>query len=142
MTDLPTQPDGSRWLTLDENTKYAYIVGFLKGMFLGHCFTTWEISGGQGDDTAWQSATDSYSGNYNRFVAKTKYHQFFDGLNKLYADQDNLKIELWKGMWVVMNEISGKSNEEMKSMIEASRQIAAEESPTYKSTFSSPRWPN
>lgn len=30
-------PDGHRWLSLDENSKYAYIVGFLEGMFLGHC---------------------------------------------------------------------------------------------------------
>jgi hypothetical protein len=26
---------------MNDGSKYAYIVGFLEGMFQGHCFTTW-----------------------------------------------------------------------------------------------------
>ena len=40
-TNESHSPDGARWVALDENSKYAYIVGFLQGMFLGHSFTTW-----------------------------------------------------------------------------------------------------
>ena len=29
--DSNDPPNGNRWLTLDENSKYAYIVGFLEG---------------------------------------------------------------------------------------------------------------
>jgi hypothetical protein len=55
------------------------------------------------------------------------YRQFFDGLNKLYADNRNRKIEIQNGMWIVMNEISGQPVGTMESMIEAWRRKAARE---------------
>ena len=121
-------PDGSRWLTLDENSKYAYIAGFLAGMFQGHCFTTWGLPGGQENDPSYVNATKSYNDHWNRFVVGVTYRQFFDGLDKLYADHRNRKIEIQNGMWIVMSEISGEPGETMESMIEAWRQKAARES--------------
>jgi hypothetical protein len=118
-------PNGNQWITLDENSKYAYIVGFLEGMFQGHCFTTWGLPGSQENDPAYVNATKSYDDHWNRFVSKTTYQQFFDGLNAFYADYRNRKIEIQNGMWIVMNEISGQSEEMMRTMIEAWRQKAA-----------------
>jgi hypothetical protein len=118
-------PNGNQWLILDENSKYAYIVGFLEGMFQGHCFTTWSLPGGQENASAWANATKSYHDHWNRFVAMVTYQQFFDGLDNLYADYRNRKIEIQNGMWIVMNAISGCPEETMKSMIEASRQKVA-----------------
>jgi hypothetical protein len=127
---------------LDEDTKYGYIVGFLEGMFLGHCFTTWEISDDTEENKAWQSASNSYNENYNRFVVKTTYQRFFDGLNALYSDYRNLKIEIRHGMWIVMNEISGRPEQTMKTMIEAFREKRTGENPPYGSTSPSSNWSN
>lgn len=118
-------PNGNVWLTLHENSKYAYIVGFLEGMFQGHCFTTWGLPDSQENDSAWLDATKSYDFHRKRFVAGVTYQQFFDGLNELYADYRNRKIAIQNGMWIVMNAISGCPEETMKSMIEAWRQKAA-----------------
>ena len=118
-------PNGNRWITLDEDSKYAYIVGFIEGMFQGHCFTTWGLPGTQENDPAYENATKSYDDHWKQFVSKTTYQQFFEGLNTFYADYRNRKIEIRNGMWIVMNEISGGSEEAMKRMIEAWRQKAA-----------------
>jgi hypothetical protein len=123
--DSSDPPNGHRWLTLDEHSKYAYIVGFLEGMFQGHCFTTWGLPGGQENDSAWASATKSYNDHWNRFVSGVTYREFFCGLDNLYADPGNRQIEIQNGMWIVMNELSGQSSGTMHSMIEAWRRKAA-----------------
>jgi hypothetical protein len=125
--DSADSPNGNRWLMLKENSKYAYIVGFLQGMFQGHCFTTWGLPHSQENDPAYLNATKSYNDHWNRFVAKVAYRQFFDGLDKLYADHRNRKIEIQNGMWIVMNEISGQPSGTMESMIEAWRRKATRE---------------
>jgi hypothetical protein len=71
------RPDGHRWLSLDENSKYAYIVGFLEGMFLGHCFTTWGLPGSMTGDAPYQHATDSYNEHVKPLVSNTVYRDFF-----------------------------------------------------------------
>jgi hypothetical protein len=119
--------NGNKWLTLDENTKYAYIVGFLEGMFQGHCFTTWGMPGSEPNDPGYLHATKSYTDHWNRFAANVTYQQFLDGLDKLYADHRNRKIEIQNGMWIVMSEISGQPGPSMESMIEVWRRKAAGE---------------
>ncbi len=120
--------DGYRWLTLDGNSKYAYIFGFFEGMFRGHSFTTWGLPGGEKDDPSYVNAIKSYNDYWRRFVEGVTYRQFFDGLDKLYADETNRKIEIQNGMWIVMSEISGQPAAIMQSMIEAWRRKAARES--------------
>jgi hypothetical protein len=112
-------PDGHRWLSLDEHSKYAYIVGFLEGMFLGHCFTTWGLPGGMKGDAPYQHATDSYNVYWKRFVSDTTYRKFLEGIDALYTDAENRKIAVRDAMWIVMNKVSGKSDTIIKSMIEA-----------------------
>ena len=120
--EFSNSPDGHRWLTLEENSKYGYVVGFLEGMFLGHCFTTWGLPGGVTDEGPYRYATDSFNEYWKRLVSKTVYRSFFEGLDELYADADNRKIAIRDGMWIVMNRVSGKSDAIMKSMIEAFRE--------------------
>ena len=117
--------DGNKWLLMGENSKYSYIVGFLEGMFLGHCFTTWGLPGDQMVGSAWASATDSYNEHWNRFVGDVAYRQFFDGLDKLYSDYRNRKIRIKNGMWIVMSEISGQPAPIMETMIEEWRREAS-----------------
>jgi hypothetical protein len=120
--DSNNRPNGNRWLTLDENSKYAYIVGFLEGLFQGHCFTTWGLPGGQANDPSYENAVASYKDHWNRFVARTTFRQFFCGLDNFYAETKNRNIEIRSAMWIVMNEIAGLPPGPMHAMIEAWRQ--------------------
>jgi hypothetical protein len=112
-------PNGNQWTTLDDNCKYAYICGFLEGLFQGHCFTTWGLSGAEAEDSDWANATKSYNDHWNQFVAKVTYRQFLDGLDNLYADHRNRKIAIQNGMWIVMSKISGQPSGTMELMVEA-----------------------
>ena len=120
-------PDGHRWLLLDENSRYAYIVGFFEGMFLGHCFTTWGLPGDAADDPTFQNASNSYNEHWKKFVSGVVYRQFVEGLDKLYADDANRKIAIRDGMWIVMNQVSRLDGARMKVMIEAFREKTSEE---------------
>ena len=120
-------PNGEKWLTLDEGEKYAYIVGFLEGMYQGHCFTTWGLPGTEPNDPAYDNATKSYTEHWNRYVLGIKYQDFFDGLNKLYADARNRKIKIQNGMYIVMAQHPEPEGVSMESMIDAWRRKAAGE---------------
>jgi hypothetical protein len=120
-TDNP--PNGNIWLTLEENTKYAYIVGFLEGMFQGHCFTTWGMPGSEPNDPGYLHATKSYTDHWNQFVANVTYQQFFDGLNNFTPIIGIARLEFR----IVISEISGQPGPSMESMIEAWRRKAAGE---------------
>ena len=74
--DSADSPNGNRWLMLEQNSKYAYIVGFLQGMFQGHCFSTWGLPRSKENDPAYFNATESYKHHWNRFVARVTYCQF------------------------------------------------------------------
>ncbi|MGC1255931.1 MAG: hypothetical protein WA867_10275, partial [Candidatus Acidiferrales bacterium] len=74
---------------------------------------------------AYLNATESYKDHWNRFVARVTYRQFCEGLDRLYADHRNRKIEIQNGMWIVMNQISGQPGATLESMIEAWRRQAA-----------------
>jgi hypothetical protein len=97
--DEGKSPDGNKWIGLEENTKYGYIVGYVEGMFQGHCFTTWGLPGGEKPpEGAWDHATRSFDNHWKRFVPRVTYQQFFDGLNKLYSDHQN-RLTRYCGIW-------------------------------------------
>jgi hypothetical protein len=116
-----TRPDGNRWRTLDHNSKLAYVVGFLDGMYLGHCITCWGLPSRQ-DDPCWTNAVESYSQNRARLVNQNTYQDFVEGLDKLYADERNRKIAINDGMQVVMNLSTDTSEEVKERMLEAWRE--------------------
>ena len=123
-----TQPDGNRWRTLDDNSKLSYVVGFLDGMYLGHCITCWDLPG-QDVDTCWASAVKSYSQNRARLVNRNTYQDFVEGLDKLYSDERNREIAISDGMNVVMNLSTDASDEMKQRMLEAWREKTTDESP-------------
>jgi hypothetical protein len=117
------RPDGLNWLTLDDSAKNAYVCGFVEGMFQGHGFTTWGLPGTEPNNPAYVLATRSFDDHWNRFVAKADYKVLVDGLNKLYGDERNSKIEIQHALWIVMNIVSGiPDDESLRLMIEAWRQ--------------------
>jgi hypothetical protein len=123
-----TQPDGNRWRALDDNSKLAYVVGFLDGMYLGHCITCWDLPG-QDVDPCWANAVKSYSQNRARLVNRNTYGDFVEGLDKLYVDERNRKIAINDGMNVVMNLSTDMSEQEKEKMLEAWREKNADERP-------------
>jgi hypothetical protein len=60
------------------------------------------------------------------FVADRGYKHLVEGLDKLYADERNSKIEMQHGLWIVMNILSGIPDENLEMMIEAWRLKDAE----------------
>ena len=116
------RPDGLNWLMLDEGAKSAYVCGFVEGLFRGHCFTTWGLPGSETNDPGFLNASKSFDENWNRYVANRRYKQFVEGLDRLYSDDRNSKIEMQHGLWIVMNIISGIPNANLDTMVEAWRQ--------------------
>jgi hypothetical protein len=90
-------------------------------MFMGHCFSTWGLR----REGAWEEATASYDSNWRKFVSKITYQKLVEGLDRLYSDEINRPLTIKDGLWIVFNEIAGKSKPELQSMLEASREIAA-----------------
>lgn len=116
------RPDGLNWLMLDEDAKSAYVCGFVEGLFQGHCFTTWGLPGSATNDPIFVAATRSFDEHYNRFVAHRSYGQLIEGLDRLYADDRNSKIEIQHALWIVMNILSGIADAQLEAMIDAWRQ--------------------
>jgi hypothetical protein len=114
-------PDGLQWLMLGEEAKFAYVLGFVEGLFRGHCFTTWGLPDSK-SNTDYLDATRSFNEHWTRFVSKLKYSEFVGELDKFYADEKNSRIEIQHGLWIAMNILAGISDENLASMVEAWRQ--------------------
>lgn len=106
---------------LGKEAKFAYVLGFVEGLFQGHCFTTWKLPSGESNDN-YLHATRSFYEHWNKFVLKLKYSEFVEELDKFYADEKNSRIEIQYGMWVVMNILAGMPDENLAVMVEAWRQ--------------------
>lgn len=119
--------DGNRWRTLDANVKMEYVVGFIDGIFLGHCFTTWGLPASQQDDPCWTNATKSYTANWERLVSNKPYQYYVEGLDELYAEERNRNIEIHDGMNIVMNLSLGPNDEDRESMMDAWRHKAVDD---------------
>ena len=52
------------------------------------------------------------------------YRQFLDGLDTLFQDEQNRKIAIRHGMWIVMNQALGKPDKTMEGMIASFREEA------------------
>jgi hypothetical protein len=120
----PERRDGNWWNNLDNNSKYDYIVGFFDGMDLGNLFSYWGISDIDKHDDCVSSIIESYN-EYSRIYFKNVSNiQLVDGLNEFYSDYRNRKIKIAGAIWLVVNSISGKPNDEFEKMIESWRKNA------------------
>jgi hypothetical protein len=117
---------GGMWLALNAQVKLAYVVGFIEGLFQGHCFTTWDLPSLE-NSTAYEDASASYEGYWKRLVSDVRLRQFVCGLDLLYQDPLNRRIEVRDGLWIVMNEISGQTSGIMHAMVASFREKAASE---------------
>ncbi len=66
----------------------------------------------------------SFSDNITKFVSGVTNAQLSDGLDSFYEDYRNRRIRVDHGVWLVLNEISGKPKDDMDRMIENWRRNA------------------
>src|SRR5262249_18562998 len=117
--------DGNWWQLQNRSSKLDYATGFLDGMDLGHNFSFWAIKNDPKME-ATSKVAETYTYLLNKYVANVTNFQMVDGLDKFYEDFRNRRIEVSAGVWLVLNEISGKSEPEMQKMIENWRKSAAQ----------------
>lgn len=116
-----TVRDGNWWVEQDEVSKLCYIVGFFDGMELGHAFSYWDLPKG-GEEVS--KVVASYDSHVTKYLSGVTNTQLVRGLDVFYEDYRNRRIRVHMGIWLVMNEISGKSKEEMQKMVESFRKNA------------------
>ena len=106
-------------MTLTSDAKLAFVVGYVEGLYQGHCFSTWELPGIDIDD-CYIDVTKSFESNWNQFIANVKYERFVAEVDSLYLDELNRKICLFNAVWIAMNLIKGTLDEaRKKAMIDA-----------------------
>lgn len=110
--------DGNWWIGLDKAQKVNYMVGFFDGMRLGRDFSYWGILDKDKDDPAVGKVAGSFNDYNNKFFSNVTNYQLADGLDSFYSDYRNRVISVDGAVWLVVNEISGKSDAEMQTMIE------------------------
>jgi len=116
-----TVRDGNWWVEQDALAKLYYVTGFYDGMELGHEFSYWGLPKGGEQMSKVVASYDSYGTKYLSGVTNT---QLVQGLDVFYEDYRNRRIRVHGGVWLVLNEISGKSKEDMQKMIESFRKNA------------------
>jgi hypothetical protein len=113
--------DGNWWITQGKLNKLDYVTGFSDGMQLGSEFSTWAMPK---DDPAVHKALESYDRFSTKYTRNVSVGQIPDGLDQFYSDYRNRRIVVTHGIWLVLNEISGKPEADMQKMIESWRRNA------------------
>lgn len=124
--EVNTRRDGNWWRDLTRVEKTTYMTGFFDGMNLGNNFSYWGMLEKDKNDPAIAKVADSY-GNYGaKYLKNVTNSQMADGLDAFFSDYRNRRIETSNAVWLVLNEISGKSDAEMQQMVESWRKNAAQ----------------
>jgi hypothetical protein len=100
------------------------MVGFFDGMELGEDFSIWGTMNTQKADPAVGKAVSSYDQFANKYLTNVTNGQVVRGLDEFYSDYRNRRIKVTSGVWIVHNEISGKSKDERQKLIETYRKNA------------------
>ena len=115
VTAQQTRRDGNWWTTLPEYTKSEYILGFFDGMETGHSFSVWGLMDKQ-KSQSFMDATTSYTDYNSKYMSNVTVGQVVAGLNSFYSDYRNRRIFTNSAVWVILNAISGKPEQEIRQM--------------------------
>ena len=118
------QRDGNWWRQQGYGVQLAYVTGFFDGMELGKNFSCWNFINDPSKKRCLEAVINSFYEYLHKYFSNITNDQIVDGLNAFYEDFRNRKIRLDNGVWIVVNEIAGKSEKEMKKMIENWRRNA------------------
>lgn len=124
--------DGNWWNGSNNRSEKAnYIIGLYDGMELSsfpilfYAFSTPKYDKNRMECAqAINKATIDFN---KEFFSNVKIGQIVDGIDLFYKDYKNRKISVMNALYVVLNGISGKSEENLKSMTENYRKQAANE---------------
>lgn len=128
--------DGNWWNGLTVGQKLAYATGFLDGQ----TYAQWIIIGAElqgmadpksGKFDAGRARTAKEVGQYASNAFKQDFSnvtngQLAAGLDKIYADYRNLRIDVTNAMIVVVRSIGGMSDDDIEKFLEKKRQSAFE----------------
>jgi hypothetical protein len=118
-----TRRDGNWWVDEDRASKLNYVTGFFDGMDLGNRFSYWGLEDDPKSVTA-AKVIGSYSSYSKKYLSEVTNGQLVDGLDKLYSDYRNRRIDVMGAVWLVVNGIAGKPEAEMQKLIENWRKNA------------------
>jgi hypothetical protein len=117
--------DGNWWRELSATQRTMYVAAFFDGMDLGCDFSSWGLQSDDGHiDPSVAGAVKSFNKMMDAYTKNVTTLQIADGLTKFYEDYRNRKIQIAKAVWLVLNAISGKSEQEMEKMTESFRKNA------------------
>ena len=112
--------DGNWWLSLTEEFRLKYIVGFFDGMDLGRDFSIWKWlrASNKALDPCLDKVAESYSEYNEKYLKNVTNGQLVDGLDNFYSDYRNRRITLKNAVWLVVNGIAGTPQDQLNKMIE------------------------
>jgi len=101
--------------------KANYLAGFLDGMELGGRFAYWGVDKRDNGKEVSAPLANSYSENRAKYLGHVSGIRLTDELDAFYAAPQNSGIPVYGAVWLVLNQIAGKSKAEMQPLIEAWR---------------------
>ena len=110
--------DGNWWREIDPVAKANYLAGFLDGMELGGRFAYWGV---ENKKEASAALANSYSENRAKYLGHVSGIRLTDEMDAFYVDPQNSGIPVYGAVWLVLNQIAGKSKADMQPLIEAWR---------------------
>jgi hypothetical protein len=116
--DLPPGPrNGVWWVKQNQDAQLQYLTGFVDGMELGRKFSYWGLEEDPKGEALMRWVSESYQSLFDQYVNGTG-GEILHGMEKVYADDRNLRIEVGNAIWLVLYARSGKSEAEAQQMIE------------------------
>ena len=79
---------------------------------------------GQPDVSGMAAVDKAYKAQVKKYLNRVTVGQILDGLDKFYDDYRNRKILMSLGVSIVLDYISGKSEQEMTRLIETLRRLS------------------
>jgi len=105
--------DGNFWRPLNQGSKFTYLVGVFDGVSLGLDLTCRRDRDDAFTDKVWTSLSQQQC----KYFENVTNGQIADGLNIFYDDFRNRKITITNALWIVLNQIAGKTHREIQAMI-------------------------
>jgi hypothetical protein len=128
--------DGNWWNALQKGQKLAYTIGFLDGQTYAHIMFTAALLQGIGDpktrkfdQTRANVAKDIErfaTDDINKDLSNVTAGQLAAGLDKVYADYRNMRIDVTDTMLVVIRSIGGMSDDDVAKSLQNKRKKAGE----------------
>jgi hypothetical protein len=112
--------DGNWWLQLPVLVKEGYVLGLWDGTMIGGQLATMGLS----DEAARKDAAQSFTTDFNKYVAGITVDQMVDGLNVFYEDYRNRNILVRYAVWPIVYGISGMPQPKIDSLIAGYRRDA------------------